>query len=69
MKIKKSKPLMIILAVLLIALYVFVNSVNLNPLYAEGAFFWAALISASCLLWVLVTFWEFISAKIGRAHV
>lgn len=67
MKIKKSKPLIIILAVLAIALYVFINSVNLNPLYAEGAFFWAVLISASCLLWVVVTFWEFISARMNEA--
>lgn len=66
MKIKKSKPLMILLAVLLIALYVFVNSVNLNPLYAEGAFFWAVLVSAACLLWVVVTFWEFISARMNE---
>ncbi|MEG1942368.1 MAG: hypothetical protein RR049_01010 [Angelakisella sp.] len=66
MKNKKSKPLIILAAILLVLLYVFVNSVNLNPLYAEGAIFWAVLISAACLLWVVVTFWEFISTRMNE---
>lgn len=60
---KKGKYLIWLAYFVLIAAYVFVECSNLNPLYGEGAFFWAAVISIGCLIWVVVTFWEFISAR------
>ena len=44
---------------LLLALYVFVESVNLSPFYSEGAIFWALVISLYLLIWALFHFGEF----------
>ncbi|MEG1875312.1 MAG: hypothetical protein RR185_07045 [Angelakisella sp.] len=69
MKTKKVKPLFFLGYLLILSLYVFVDSVNLNPLYLEGAFFWAVAIAAGVLLWVVLAFWEFISARINNQQV
>ncbi|MEG1686252.1 MAG: hypothetical protein RR022_03585 [Angelakisella sp.] len=69
MKTKKVKPLFFLGYLLILGLYVFVDSVNLNPLYLEGAFFWAVAIAAGVLLWVVLAFWEFISARINNQQI
>ena len=65
MKNKKLKPLIWLGYLLVLAGYIFIQSQNLNPLYADGAFFWAAAISIAVLLWVIIHFWEFISARLN----
>lgn len=57
-KLKKSKVLSFLVLALVVALYAFVNSPNLNPLYAEGAFFWAVVITACVVLWCFLTIGE-----------
>ena len=47
---KKKTPLLIGAAVLLLALYVVVESVNLNPFYREGAFFWGMVLTVFLLI-------------------
>ena len=47
---KKKAPLLFLLAVVLLALYVVIESVNLNPLYREGAFFWGLVLSVFLLI-------------------
>lgn len=41
----KKKWLVWVILIALTGLYIFFASPNLNPLYAEGGFFWAALIT------------------------
>lgn len=52
---------------MLLALYVFVQSLNLNPFYAEGAIFWAVVISLYILIWALFRFGEFTFQSLGSA--
>ncbi len=69
-KLKKSKTLCLLLTTLLVALYVFVNSQNLNPLYGDGAVFWASVITIYVLVWCFLTLGEiFISVTVGEASV
>lgn len=63
---RKGKYLLWLAYLVVAAGYVFLNSTNLNPLYAEGAFFFAAAISLGALLWVVITFWEFLSARMNQ---
>ncbi|MEG2204294.1 MAG: hypothetical protein RRY21_03940, partial [Oscillospiraceae bacterium] len=52
MKKKKFfQPLAFAALTLLILGYVFVKAMNLNPLYADGAFFWCSVITLYVLLW------------------
>lgn len=62
---KKLKVIVFAAGTLLIMLYVFLESVNLNPLYFEGAFFWAAVISLYLLGFALFKFGEFTISKLG----
>ena len=57
-KLKKSKVLSFLVLAIVVALYAFVNSPNLNPLYGEGAFFWAVVITACVVLWCFLTIGE-----------
>ena len=47
------------MATLVLLAYVFVQSVNLNPLYPEGALFYCVAITAYVLIWALFRFGEF----------
>ena len=63
--VKKRNKVLVALAFIVIAiLYVLVNSVNISPLYAEGAFFWAMIVTILSGLWVIGNFWEFISVRL-----
>lgn len=62
---KKVKFAVFSVGTLLLALYVFLEAVNLNPLYAEGALFWAAAVSAYLLVWALLRFGEFTIHRLG----
>lgn len=62
---KKVKFTVYTAATLLLALYVFVESVNLSPFYSQGAFFWAIVISAYLLIWALFRFGEFSFQRLG----
>lgn len=62
---KKLKLIVFSAGTLLLLLYVFIESVNLNPLYIEGALFWAAVISAYLLVFALFRFGEFTFSKLG----
>lgn len=55
---KKKKIIIFGVITLLAALYVFWESVNLNPLYLEGAVFWAVLFTVYVLAWALMRFGE-----------
>jgi hypothetical protein len=53
---KKIKALLFLLYFLLLGLFVFATSPNLNPLYKEGLAFWAFVITSfALLLWILNT--------------
>jgi hypothetical protein len=65
MSVKKLKLIVFSAGTLLLLLYVFIESVNLNPLYIEGALFWAAVISAYLLVFALFRFGEFTFSKLG----
>ncbi len=59
MNLKKYKLLTYLGMLLLIALYIFVEAPNLNPFfYADGAFFWAVIITAFIGVWALFHFGE-----------
>lgn len=73
MNVKKYKLLTYLGMLLLIALYIFVEAPNLNPFfYADGAFFWAVVITAFIGVWALFRFGEltiqFIPGSKGRAE-
>ena len=51
---KRKAPLLFGGAILLLILYVVVESVNLNPLYREGAFFWGMVLSIFLLIFTFV---------------
>lgn len=51
MSFKKLKITVYSLIGIVAAYYVFANSLNLSPLYVEGAFFWCLLISAYIAAW------------------
>ena len=57
-KLKKSKILSMLVTTLLVALYVFVNSQNLNPLYGDGAIFWAVVLTLYVVEWCFLTLGE-----------
>lgn len=42
------------IALVIIALYIFVAAPNLNPLYAEGAFFWLVVLSIYTVIFVIL---------------
>lgn len=65
--LKKVKLTVYAAVTLLLALYVFVQSTNLSPLYGEGAAFWAVVISVYVLIWALFHFGEFTVAKFSDA--
>lgn len=67
-KLKKSKVLSFLVLALVVALYAFVNSPNLNPLYAEGAFFWAVVITACVVLWCFLTIGEIFVQHTAQAE-
>lgn len=52
----KKKPIIFIVMTILVGLYVFFAAPNLNPLYADGAFFWLVLISAYLLVATVTSF-------------
>lgn len=54
MNITKKKPIIFAAFAVLLALYVFFAAPNLNPLYADGAFFWL-VVATICLLIATVT--------------
>lgn len=56
---KKAKIITYVVATLVLLGYVFVQSVNLNPLYPEGALFYCVAITAYVLIWALFRFGEF----------
>ena len=56
---KKAKPIVFLVITVLVALYVFVEAPNLNPLYLDGALFWAVLITAYVGLGTLMKIGEF----------
>ncbi len=64
----KKKPIILAVMTVLVGLYVFFASPNLNPLYADGAFFWLVLISAYLLVATVTSFSisQFIDSN-GRA--
>ena len=73
MNLKKYKLLTYLGMFLLIALYIFVEAPNLNPFfYADGAFFWAVVITAYVGVWALFRFGEltvqFLPGSKGRAE-
>ena len=45
MKKTKAKSIVFLIITLLVALYIFFEAPNLNPLYLDGAVFWATLIT------------------------
>ncbi len=49
-KFKKAKLGVFSLLILLVAYYLFTSSPNLNPLYAEGAFFWCVLVTVIVMI-------------------
>ncbi len=73
MNLKKYKLLTYLGMLLLIALYIFVEAPNLNPFfYADGALFWAVVITAYVGVWALFRFGEltvqFFPGSKGRAE-
>lgn len=54
LKGKKTNLIIYLILFVLVGLYVFFSSPNLNPLFADGAFFWLLLISI-CLLTPTIT--------------
>ncbi|MEG0692155.1 MAG: hypothetical protein RR444_03630 [Oscillospiraceae bacterium] len=64
----KKKPIIFLVMTVLVGLYVFFASPNLNPLYADGAFFWLVLVSAYLLVATVTSFSvsQFIDSN-GRA--
>ncbi|MFZ2538116.1 MAG: hypothetical protein WAX04_04370 [Oscillospiraceae bacterium] len=64
----KKKPIIFVVMTVLVGLYVFFAAPNLNPLYADGAFFWLVLISAYLLVATVTSFSisQFVDNK-GRA--
>lgn len=52
----KKKPIIFAIITVLVGLYVFFAAPNLNPLYADGAFFWLFLISVYLLVATLTSF-------------
>ncbi|MCI5801844.1 MAG: hypothetical protein SOX72_00535 [Oscillospiraceae bacterium] len=53
MNLKKKRVWIYLALTLALILYVLVKSVNLNPLYLDGALFWAFTITVYTLVWVL----------------
>lgn len=47
---KIKKPYLIIAAVVVLLIYLFISTPNLNPVYSDGAFFWLVLISIVVLM-------------------
>lgn len=60
---KKWKPIAVLAAFVLFALYVLINQMNLNPLYPESAFAYCVLISALLLIVTLDRIGRFISVR------
>lgn len=58
MNVKKYKLWALVILLALIGIYIFVEAPNLNPFYADGAFFWAVVITAAIGLWALLHFGE-----------
>ena len=58
MKVQKYKLWAFVVLYLLVGIYIFVDAPNLNPFYADGAFFWAVVITATIGLWALLHFGE-----------
>ena len=52
----KKKPIIFLAMTAIVGLYVFFAAPNLNPLYADGAFFWLVLISAYLLVATVTSF-------------
>lgn len=55
---KKFKTAIFAILTLLTAVYIFIEAPNLNPLYADGAIFWAFLITAYVVVFSLLKFGE-----------
>ncbi|MEG1994628.1 MAG: hypothetical protein RR048_06920, partial [Oscillospiraceae bacterium] len=55
---KKFKMSIFIVLTVLAGVYVFLEAPNLNPLYPDGAFFWAALITVYTVVFSLMKFGE-----------
>lgn len=59
MNLKKYKLLTYLVLLLAVGAYIFVEAPNLNPFfYADGAFFWAVVITAFIGIWALLRFGE-----------
>lgn len=52
----KKKPIIIAVLLLILGIYVFFAAPNLNPLYADGAFFWLVILSAGLLVATVTSF-------------
>lgn len=57
--LKKLKLILFSAMTVFVLGYIFVEAPNLNPLYAEGAFFYCVLITAYILVWALLKFGTF----------
>lgn len=73
MNLKKYKLLTFLIMLILTGLYIFAEAPNLNPFfYADGAFFWAVVITAFVGVWALFHFGEvtiqFFPGARGRAE-
>lgn len=55
---KKFKASIFIILTVLAGVYVFFEAPNLNPLYPDGAFFWAAIITIYTVVFALMKFGE-----------
>lgn len=71
MSLKKYKVITFLIMLMLTGFYIFVEAPNLNPFfYADGAFFWAVVITAFVGIWALFHFGEltvqFIPGAKGR---
>jgi len=47
---KKNRPLLFAIVAAVFALFMFIATPNLNPLYADGAFFWLIIITAALVI-------------------
>lgn len=57
--LKKTKAILFTVITVLTGLYVFTEAPNLNPLFFDGALFWAVLISVYVGVWALLKVGEF----------
>ncbi len=53
---RKTKVIINVVLVVVAALFVFINSTNLNPLYPEGAFFWCFLVTVIAAVNLIINF-------------